>query len=61
VVAVTVHRTAWSGGGQVANIVPVDEYVGEWYPGYRPEHFDFPCWPTARFSTTSRSPRSWAR
>ena len=26
----------------MANIVPVDEYVGEWYPGYRPEHFDFP-------------------
>ena len=21
---------------------PLDEYAGEWYPGYRPEHFDFP-------------------
>ena len=25
-------------------VVPVDEFTGEWYPGYKPEHFDFPYW-----------------
>ena len=28
----------------MGNVVPVDEFTGEWYPGYRPEHFDFPYW-----------------
>lgn len=26
----------------MGNVVPVEEYTGEWYPGYRPEFFDFP-------------------
>jgi pyruvate,water dikinase len=26
----------------MANVVPVEPYTGEWYPGYRPEFFDFP-------------------
>ena len=26
----------------MANVVPVDPYTGEWYPGYKPEHFDAP-------------------
>ena len=28
----------------MGNVVPVDEFTGEWYPGYKPEHFDFPYW-----------------
>jgi phosphohistidine swiveling domain-containing protein len=28
---------------QMANVVPVDDFAtGEWYPGYKPEHFDMP-------------------
>ena len=26
----------------MAGVVSLDEYTGEWYPGYRPEFFDFP-------------------
>ena len=26
----------------MAGVVPIDDYTGEWYPGYRPEFFDFP-------------------
>ena len=27
----------------MANVVPVDDFAtGEWYPGYKPEHFDMP-------------------
>jgi phosphohistidine swiveling domain-containing protein len=26
----------------MANVVPVDRFTGEWYPGYRPEHFEMP-------------------
>ncbi|MFC7658761.1 hypothetical protein ACFQV8_23625 [Pseudonocardia benzenivorans] len=26
----------------MANVVPLGEYTGDWYPGYKPEHFDFP-------------------
>jgi phosphohistidine swiveling domain-containing protein len=27
----------------MANVVPVDDFsTGEWYPGYKPEHFEFP-------------------
>jgi len=26
----------------MAGVVPLDEYTGEWYPGFKPEHFDFP-------------------
>ena len=26
----------------MAAVIPIDEYTGEWYPGFRPEHFDFP-------------------
>lgn len=26
----------------MANVVPVEPYTGEWYPGYRPEHFAMP-------------------
>ena len=28
----------------MGNVVPVDEFTGEWYPGFKPEHFDFPYW-----------------
>jgi phosphohistidine swiveling domain-containing protein len=28
----------------MSNVVPVDEFTGEWYPGFKPEHFDFPYW-----------------
>jgi pyruvate,water dikinase len=28
----------------MSNIVPIDEYTGDWYPGYQPEHFDAPYW-----------------
>ena len=26
----------------MAGVIPIDEYTGEWYPGFEPEHFDFP-------------------
>lgn len=26
----------------MANVVPVGEFTGEWYPGYKPEHFESP-------------------
>lgn len=28
----------------MANVVPIDEFTGEWYPGYDPAHFDAPYW-----------------
>ena len=28
----------------MGNVVPVDGFTGEWYPGYKPEHFNFPYW-----------------
>ena len=43
----------------MANVVPVDEFTGEWYPGYKPEHFDFPyCGRRARrrSSPVTRTP-----
>jgi pyruvate,water dikinase len=26
----------------MAGVIPIDEYTSEWYPGFKPEHFDFP-------------------
>lgn len=26
----------------MATVVPIDEFTGEWYPGYEPEHFEAP-------------------
>ena len=26
----------------MAGVLTLDEFTGEWYPGYRPEFFDFP-------------------